>query len=280
MLSPSPQAASTAAVRESRVLQDRALLERYSRNRDPYARGALVERFLPLARSVARRYACPGEPFDDLVQVASLGLVKAIDRYEPDRGYAFTSFAVPTIVGELKRHFRDRTWLVRPPRELQELSMRLDRVARELLQELDRQPTVKELATALAIDEEHVVEALQARSCRDALSLQAPSRRLENGPMLEDELGCHDDGFDQAETRGTLDTMLALLPERQRTVLRLRFDADMTQAEIGILLGVSQMQVSRIIRAGIGRLREIADQQERRSEARRARAAAAPPRPG
>jgi RNA polymerase sigma-B factor len=267
---PTPNPRATAALHESRMLRDHALLERYSRDRDPYTRGALVERFLPLARSVARRYACPGEPFDDLVQVASLGLVKAIDRYEPERGYAFTSFAVPTIVGELKRHFRDRTWLVRPPRELQERSMCLDRVARELLQKLDRQPTVGELGAALGIDDEQVIEALQARSCRDALSLQAPSSRVESGPMLEDELGCDDGGFERAEARGTLDTMLALLPERQRTVLRLRFDEDMTQAEIGALLGVSQMQVSRIIRAGIARLREIADQQTRRAEARRA----------
>jgi RNA polymerase sigma-B factor len=256
------------------TLGDRVLLERYSRQRDPYTRGVLVERFLPLARSLARRYECRGEPLDDLVQVASLGLVKAIDRFDPGRGYAFSSFAVPTIVGELKRHFRDRTWLVRPPRELQDFAVRLDRVARDLAQELDRQPTVRELSRALHTDEEYVIEALQARSGRVALSLDARSFETDGGFLLEDRIGRDDDGFELAEARGTLDGMLTLLPVVQRDVLRMRFDEDMTQPEIAAQIGVSQMQVSRLIRAGIARLREIAHQQARRSEARRLAAVA------
>jgi RNA polymerase sigma-B factor len=274
MLSPIPtlNASAVAPARRgspAKALRERALLERYDRQRDRHTRDALVEQFLPLACSIARRYEFSGEPLDDLVQVASLGLVKAVDRFDVSRGYAFTSFAVPTIIGELKRHFRDRTWLVRPPRELQELALRLDRVASEMAQALDRQPTVQELTVALASDDEQVLEALRARSGRSALSLQAPSASLDAGPKLEDEIGGDDDGFELAEARGTLDGMLALLPARQREVLRLRFSEDMTQAEIGALLGVSQMQVSRIIRAGIARLREIADQQARRAEAHR-----------
>jgi RNA polymerase sigma-B factor len=253
----------------SRVLHERALFERYVRTRDPQTRGALVERFLPLARSLARRYECPGEPLDDLVQVASLALVKAIDRFEPERGYAFTSFAVPTIVGELKRHFRDRTWVVRPPRELQELTLRLDRATGQLAQKLDRPPTVTELARTIGTREEHVIEALRAQCGRSALSLQAPSADEDSGPTLEDEVGSDDDEFELVEARAMLDRMLELLPARDRQVLRLRFHDDLTQAEIGALLGVSQMQVSRIIRGGIVRLREIADQQERRSARRR-----------
>jgi RNA polymerase sigma-B factor len=254
------------------ALRERVLLERYSRSRDEVTRGVLVERFLPLARSLARRYECPGEPLDDLVQVASLGLVKAIDRFDPGRGHAFSSFAVPTIVGELKRHFRDRTWLVRPPRHLQDFTVRLERVTRDLVQELDRQPTVRELAAAVGTDEEYVVEALQARSGRVALSLNARSFDADDGAFLEDRIGCDDCGFELAEARGTLDSMLTLLPAVQRDVLFMRFHGDLTQAEIGAELGVSQMQVSRLLRAGIGRLREIADQQARRAEARRCEA--------
>ena len=141
---------------------------------DQRARDELVDRFMPLARSLARRYESSGEPLEDLVQVASLALVKAIDRFDASRGHAFSSFAVPTIVGELKRWFRDRTWAVRPPRELQELILRVDRVSVKLSQELDRAPTVAELADAAGTDEEHVLEALQARSGRGTLSIHAP----------------------------------------------------------------------------------------------------------
>jgi RNA polymerase sigma-B factor len=232
---------------------------------DPRARNELIERFMPLARSLARRYELASEPLDDLVQVASMGLVKAVDRYEPGRGCAFTSYAVPTIVGELKRHFRDRTWTVRPPRALQELTLRVDQARSRLSQELERPPTVSELAAATGSTDEGIMEALQASTARGALSLQAPTGGSDEDAELQDGLGADDDGYGHAETRVLLDGLLNGLTPRARIVLRLRFEHDLTQAEIGALLGVSQMQISRIIRQAVGRLRHIADQQQRES---------------
>jgi len=256
-----PQLASCAG--DVRTREDRALFVRLG-DGDPRARAALVERFLPLARSLARRYESSGEPLEDLVQVASLALVKAIDRFDTSRGHAFTSFAVPTIVGELKRHFRDRTWAVRPPRELQELSLRVDRVSVRMSQELDRAPTVAELAEAAGASEEHILEALQARTGRGALSLHAPASSQDaDAASLEDSLGDYDDGFDRAESRAVLDGLCIGLSPRSREVLRLRFEEDMTQSEIGEHLGVSQMQVSRIIRQTLARLHHVAEHHER-----------------
>jgi RNA polymerase sigma-B factor len=250
------------------ALCERALWERHAELGEPWTRDALVERFLPLARSIARRYANLGEPIDDLNQVASLALIHAVDRFDTSRGCAFPSFAVPTIAGELKRHFRDRGWAVRPPRGLQVLSMRVDRATRSLTEQLDRQPTVPEIARALDCDEEHILEAQCARVGRSALSLQAP-RRADLGPALEDECGQEDDGYHRAESRVLLERLMQLLPVRDREVMRLRFGADMTQAEISAALGVSQMQVSRILRQAIDRLREVVYQQEQLQRARR-----------
>jgi len=243
---------------DARTRGDRALFARLD-DGDPHARDALVERFMPLARSLARRYENSGEPLDDLVQVAALALVKAIDRFDSARGHVFTSFAVPTIVGELKRHFRDRTWAVRPPRELQELVMRLDRASTRLSQELDRAPTIAELAAASGTTEEHILEALQARGGRGTLSLHATHSSEPDATTLEDSLGADDDGFDQAESRAVLDGLCARLPARSREVLRMRFEEDLTQAEIGERLGVSQMQISRIIRQAIAQLHNVAE---------------------
>jgi RNA polymerase sigma-B factor len=245
-----------------RVQEDRALFERYLERRDPIDREALVERFLPLARQLARRYERPEEPFDDLFQVASLGLVKAIDRFDLSRDVAFSSYAVPTILGEIKRYFRDRTWSVRVPRDLQELSLRVDRKVSELATELRRQPTVSEIAGAAGIDEEQVLEALEASGAYRATSLSLPrSNEDEAGETLGDTLGTSEEGFGLAEHRATLDRLLGALPPREREVLRLRFHEDCTQAEIGEVIGVSQMQVSRIIRQSLARLRAIAESQ-------------------
>ncbi len=252
---------------DARARGDRALFERLDRG-DLYSRAALVDRFMPLARSLARRYESSGEPLEDLVQVASLALVKAIDRFDSSRGHAFTSFAVPTIVGELKRHFRDRTWSVRPPRELQELIMRMDRASIRLAQELDRGPTVAELAAATGSDEEHILEALQARSGRGTLSLHATQSSEPDAATLEDSLGADDDGFRAAESRALLDGLCVGLPARSREVLRMRFEEDLTQAEIGQRLGVSQMQVSRIIRQTIAHLHSVAEHHESLATAR------------
>jgi RNA polymerase sigma-B factor len=252
---------------DARSHADRVLFERLARG-DTRARDELVERFMPLARSLARRYETSGESLEDLVQVASLALVKAIDRFDTSRGHAFSSFAVPTIVGELKRWFRDRTWAVRPPRELQELIMRMERVSTKLSQELDRAPTVAELATAAGTDEEHVLEALQARSGRGTLSIHAPSSGDVDAASLEDSIGCEDDGFDRAESRAMLEGLCSGLPQRSRDVLRMRFEDDMTQAEIGAQLGVSQMQVSRIIRQTIAHLHHVAEHRDQLAAAR------------
>lgn len=229
---------------------------------DQRARDELIERFLPLARSVARRYERADEPLDDLIQVASLGLVKAIDRFEPALGNAFSSYAVPTMAGELKRYFRDRAWAVRPPRGLQELTLRVERATTRLTAQLDRAPTVNELALATGSSNEQILEALQARGGRDALSLQAPTGRHGEPTMLGDMLGASDDGYAQAEARVMLDELMTGLPRRTRAILRLRFEEDLTQAEIGARFGVSQMQISRIIRQAVGQLRETAERHE------------------
>jgi RNA polymerase sigma-B factor len=190
-------------------------------------------------------------------------LLKALDRFSPERGVAFSSYAVPTIAGELRRYFRDRTWAVRPPRDLQEMTLRVDRAAQDLSAQLDRAPTVRELAAAMDATEEAVLEALQARGAHRGLSLQAPAGGHETETVLQDTLGVSEDGYADAEARVLLDGLLAVLPARSREVLRLRFEEDLTQAEIGALLGVSQMQISRLIRRAIDQVREVAEHQER-----------------
>jgi RNA polymerase sigma-B factor len=239
-----------------RAQEDRALFERYLDRRDPVDREMLVERFLPLARQLARRYQRPEEPFDDLMQVASLGLVKAIDRFDTSRDVAFSSYAVPTILGEIKRHFRDRTWAVRVPRDLQELALRAERLVGELTRDLHRQPSVLELAECLSVGEEQVLEALEAASAYRSTSLDAPrGSGGEPGETLGDSLGGAEDGYVLAEQRAVLDRLMRSISPREREVLRLRFEEDLTQAEIGERIGVSQMQVSRLIRQAVARLR-------------------------
>lgn len=237
---------------------DRELFAR-ARTGDGRAREQLAERYLPLARRLARRYQRSEEPLDDLVQVASLGLLKAIDRFDTDRDVAFSSFAVPTILGEIKRHFRDRTWSVRVPRDLQELALRVDRTAAELSLDKHRAPTVAELAEVVGATEEQVLEALRAAGAYHAGSLDAPRPGLADadasGESLGDALGEQEDGFERAEERATLAPLLARITTRERLVLTLRFGEDLTQAEIGERIGVSQMQVSRLIRQALTRLR-------------------------
>lgn len=247
--------------RASRQREDRDLFDRYLREGDPAARDQLVERFLPLARQLARRYQRAEEPLDDLVQVASIGLIKAIDRFEPDRAVAFSSYAVPTILGELKRHFRDKTWSVRVPRDLQELALKVDRKVAELSRRLHRSPTVQEIAEAVEATEEEVLEALEAAAAYRATSFDAPRTSEDDaGGTLGDQMGGEEKGFGLAEDRATLHRLLGVVTPREREVLRLRFEEDLTQAEIGERIGVSQMQVSRIIRQSLGRLRAAAQQ--------------------
>jgi RNA polymerase sigma-B factor len=243
-----------------RTREDRELFIRY-RDGDPNAREQLVERFLPLARQLARRYQRASEPLDDLLQVASMGLIKAIDRFDADREIAFSSYAVPTILGEIKRHFRDRTWAVRVPRDLQELTLKVDRAVAELSDELRRQPSVAEIGRAVGADEEDVLEALQAGGAYRAVSFEAPRGNGGDDDVatLADSIGVDETGFDRAEERATLARLLTTVTPREREVLRMRFEEDMTQAEIGAVIGVSQMQVSRVIRQALARLRAAAD---------------------
>jgi RNA polymerase sigma-B factor len=237
---------------------DAALFARMHADADQRAREALIERYLPLARRLARRYQRTEEPMDDLVQVASLGLIKAVDRFDAGREILFSSYAVPTILGELKRHFRDRTWSVRVPRDLQELALRIDQVVSALSADTGRSPAVSEIAQAVGASEERVLDAMEAAGAYHAGSLDAPRRAPqdeESGETLADSLGSNESGFERAEDRATLEPLLAHISARERLVLRLRFTEGLTQAEIGARIGVSQMQVSRLIRQALSRLR-------------------------
>jgi RNA polymerase sigma-B factor len=249
----------------STIAPDEAqLLVRFARTRDVDARERLVERYLPLARSVARRYARGNEPLDDLMQVASLGLLKAIDRFDPDRGLAFSSFAVPTIAGELRRHFRDRCWTVRPPRGISERMLQVDRATNELGARLGRPPTVREIGQALELTDEDVLEAWQARRDLTCASLDEPAPGHDTEDATRgDELGVVDPGFARARDRATLEALATDLTERERRVLELRFEHDLTQDEIGRQVGVSQMQVSRLIRGAVAKLSEAANSDAR-----------------
>jgi RNA polymerase sigma-B factor len=247
--------------RAARASEDRRLLVRYHRAGDPAAREQLVERFLPLARQLARRYQRGGEQLDDLIQVASLGLLKAIDRFDPARETAFSSFAVPTILGELKRHFRDKGWSVRVPRDLQEMAVRVDRISDEMSRELGRAPTPGQIAERTGASLEQVLEAREASAAYRAVSLDRPrSDGEEEGDSYADAFGIEDPGFGLAEDAATVDRLMRVLSDREREVLRLRFEEDLTQSEIGQRVGVSQMHVSRLIRQSIARLREAADE--------------------
>ena len=245
---------------DRRADEECALFERLARQGDSRDREALVERYLPLARSLALRYQRSGEPFDDLLQVASLGLIKAIDGFDPHRGIAFGAYAVPTILGEIKRYFRDRTWAVHVPSHLQDLTLRVDRAVSELAERLHRQPSVAEIVVAVGADEEAVLEALQAGGAYRARSFDEPSSGGDDAaPTLGESLGVAEHGFARVEARVTFRALLNVVTAREREVLRMRFEEDMTQAEIGAVIGVSQMQVSRIIRQAIARLRVAAD---------------------
>jgi RNA polymerase sigma-B factor len=246
--------------RAARSREDRRLLVQYHEAADATARDALVERFLPLARQLARRYQRGGEPLDDLVQVASLGLLKAIDRFDPQRETAFSSFAVPTILGELKRHFRDKGWSVRVPRDLQELAVKVDRVGDQMSRELGRAPTPAEIAESIGVSAEQVLEAREAAGAYRAVSLDRPRDDDDDeSGGIADSVGVDDPGFSVAEDAATVERLMRVLSDREREVLRLRFEEDLTQSEIGARVGVSQMHVSRLIRQAIARLREVAE---------------------
>jgi RNA polymerase sigma-B factor len=216
-------------------------------------RAELVETHLPLALYFARRYAGRGEPFDDLVQAGALGLVKAVDRFDPDRGIAFSTFAGKTILGEIRRHFRDRTWAVHVYRSLQVLTGQVGVCVQEMTQELGRTPTVAELAARMDLPPERVRESLRCSASYRATSFETPAGE---GRTLGDLLGREDPAFNNVVMHESLRGSLARLPERERRILQLRFYGDMTQAQIGARLGISQMHVSRVLKRTLARLRE------------------------
>ncbi len=236
---------------------DDELLRRYFDTRDPAVREELVGRYMQFARSMAFRYRGGSEPTDDLVQVASLGLVNAIDRFDPTRGIPFLAFAAPTVLGELRRHFRDRVWNLRLPRGLQERVSKVDEVITKLTSELERSPTVPEIAEALGIDADEVLEAFTAANARRTASLDAPVASDEpDEATLGAQVGGDEAGYAKVEAWATLSEGIPSLSERERLVLRLRFVDDLTQSQIADRIGHSQMHVSRILRGALAQLRE------------------------
>jgi RNA polymerase sigma-B factor len=251
---PPPGGPTDALATEEQLLAD------YARTRDENAREELVRRFLPFARSLAMRYSGGIEPSDDLFQVASLGLVAALERYDPERGVPFAAFAGPTILGELRRHFRDRVWTLRVPRGLQESIRAVEGAITKLSHELERSPTVGEIAELLDVGEADVLEAFEAGAARRMVSLDRPTVSAEPGdeaPMAE-RIGREDPGFELVEDRAAIDAGSEVLDDTEREVLRLRFAEDLTQSKIAEQVGYSQMHVSRILRRALVKLREAA----------------------
>jgi RNA polymerase sigma-B factor len=247
---------ATQAV-DRRALSERRLFCRYKDERDHAAREQIVARFMPLAERLARRYAWAREPVDDLVQVACLGLLKAVDRFDHERGVAFSTYAVPTIVGELKRHLRDATWSLHVSQRMRQRVLEVSRAADGLSAQLGRSPTTEEIAAEIGVTVACVAEAAEAASAYVAASLdQAPDGDGREGG--DPALGVDDGRFDLVEYGTILEPALRALPLRDRLVLRMRFDRDMTQGEIAQALGMSQMHVSRLLRRSLGRLRQVA----------------------
>jgi RNA polymerase sigma-B factor len=237
------------------------LFRRWHDQGDEAARAELVGRYLPLARKLARRYVGAREPLEDLVQVASLGLVKAIDRFDPSRGLAFSSFAVPTILGELRRYFRDLGWSVHVPRGAQEMALKAEQARQRMASESGRNPSVKQLAEYLEWSVDDVLDALEAGSAHHAVSLDAPTDEGDGeAGTLGSMMGGEDEAFEVVDFRASLGIAARQLPPRDRRVLFLRYIEDMTQVQIAERIGVSQMQVSRILRRALAELRELADE--------------------
>jgi RNA polymerase sigma-B factor len=218
-------------------------------------RDELVEMHLPLVEYLARRFRNRGEPLDDLVQVATIGLIKSVDRFDLERGVEFSTYATPTIVGEIKRHFRDKGWAIRVPRRLQELKLSLTKATSELSQRLGRSPTVAELAGHLGMTDEEVLEGLESANAYSAVSLDAPDGGDDDSPAVADTLGAEDESLEGVEYRESLKPLLDQLPPREKRILLLRFFGNMTQSQIAADLGISQMHVSRLLARTLTQLR-------------------------
>jgi RNA polymerase sigma-B factor len=236
---------------------DRVLLRRYHAEGDLAARQELIEQYMSLVRSLARRYSYRGEQLDDLVQIGAIGLIKAIDRFDIDRGVELTTYATPNIIGEIKRHFRDKGWSVRVPRGLQELNVQLSKLIESKTVELGRSPTIAELAKAAGAEEEEVLEALESGRAYSAVSLSTGGGSDENGEVdpLE-SLGVDEPQYEISEDRAVLAPGFRVLDARERTILHLRFFEGLTQSQIAQKVGISQMHVSRLIRRALDKIRE------------------------
>ncbi len=243
---------------------DKQLLRRYHQDGDLQARERLIERYMSLVRSLARRYAYRGEQLDDLVQIGAIGLIKAIDRFDLERGVELTTYATPNIIGEIKRHFRDKGWSVRVPRGLQELNVQISKLVEQLTVQLGRSPTIAELAEAAGVEEEAVLEALESGRAYSSVSLSPGGASDEEGELdpLE-SLGTEEHEYEVSEDRAVLAPGLKVLDERERRILHLRFFSGLTQSQIAEQIGISQMHVSRLIRRSLEKIREeIAEESE------------------
>ncbi len=246
-----------------RSLSERELLVLIRDHKDAAAREELITRYLPLVKSLARRFASRGQPVEDLVQVGSIGLIKAIDRFDLDRGVELSTYATPTILGEIKRYFRDKGWAVKVPRALQDLKVRLNRVMEQLTVELRRSPTIGELAAATGATEEEVVEALESGRAYSSVSIFAGGNpEDEESAGLLDTLGSEEEAYEVFEQRRVLAPAMGRLDPRERLILHLRFFEGMTQTQVAARIGISQMHVSRLIRKSIDNLRQFMAEEE------------------
>jgi RNA polymerase sigma-B factor len=237
---------------------DKVLLRRYHEQGDLAARKQLIEQYMSLVRSLARRYSYRGEQLEDLVQIGAIGLIKAIDRFDVNRGVELTTYATPNIIGEIKRHFRDRGWSVRVPRGLQELNIQLSRLMEQLTVQHGRSPTIAELAKGAGVSEEEVLEALESGRAYSSLSLSAGSGGHDDDGELDplESLGTEEHQYEVSEDRAVLAPGFRVLDERERTILHLRFFEGLTQSQIAQQVGISQMHVSRLIRRSLEKIRE------------------------
>jgi len=244
---------------------DKILLRRYHEEGDLQAREQLIEQYMSLVRSLARRYSYRGEQLEDLVQIGAIGLIKAIDRFDLDRGVELTTYATPNIIGEIKRHFRDKGWSVRVPRGLQELNVQLSRLVEQLTVQLGRSPTISELAKGASVEEEEVLEALESGRAYSSLSLSSGGGGSDDGEDLDplESIGTEEHQYDVSEDRAVLAPGFRVLDERERKILHLRFFEGLTQSQIAQQVGISQMHVSRLIRRSLEKIREeIASEEE------------------
>src|SRR3954447_2399007 len=241
---------------DPRTDTEAALFDRWRRRGDERAHAELVNRFLPLVRQLARRYSYTSEPLDDLVQVGSVGLLNALSRYDPHIGSSFKAYAVPTVLGELRRHFRDTAWSVHLPRSLQERTRQVQAAAAALQSTLGRSPTISEIAERMGASSEQVIEAMEARFAYRVESLDAPADDSDDHQGWR-AAGALDSGYEHAEQSAVLSRALKALPPRERNLVRLRFEEDLSQSEIGRKLGISQMHVSRLLRRALARMEAI-----------------------